>query len=144
MRRQAEIESGADAAARRAEPGKILGADEVSDEEAKRLCREVVGVLKRLKENRDMSLNEVGAGECWVQAGAAWAAAGGCLGACLGAACGSRARSCVSGRARACRCVSGGPARSACPAALACERSPARLPSLRPRPRAAGAADGGD
>ncbi|PSC74164.1 sugar phosphate phosphate translocator [Micractinium conductrix] len=57
MRKQAEIESGS--ATRKAEPGKVLGADEVSEEEAKRFCREVVGVLKRLKENRDMSLNEV-------------------------------------------------------------------------------------
>lgn len=57
MRRQAEIESGA--AARKAEPGKVLGADEVSEEEAKRMCREVVAVLKRLKQQRDMSLNEV-------------------------------------------------------------------------------------
>ena len=36
MRRQAEIESGA--ASRKAEPGKVLGADEVS-EEARRCCR---------------------------------------------------------------------------------------------------------
>lgn len=57
MRRQAEIESGA--ATRKAEPGKVLGADEVPEEDAKRLCREVVGILKRLKSQRDMTLNEV-------------------------------------------------------------------------------------
>jgi hypothetical protein len=96
MRRQAEIESGG--AARKVEPGKVLGADEVSEEvsllslqlqagdagtflfggrirqavtccwprlnflslqEAKRMCREVVAILRRLKEQRDMSLNEV-------------------------------------------------------------------------------------
>lgn len=57
MRRQAEIESGA--TTRKAEPGKVLGADEVPEDEAKRYCREVVGMLKKLKEQRDMSLNEV-------------------------------------------------------------------------------------
>ena len=113
MRRQAAIEGGE--AARKVEPGKVLGASEVSEEvrggagrsgicrcataagvksgwgtqkgavgrrtplpagrpshhtrpvrccalgvqEAKRYCREVVTVLKRLKEQRDMTLNEV-------------------------------------------------------------------------------------
>lgn len=39
-------------------------------QDAKRMCREVVAVLKRLKEQRDMSLNEVGVGSRrpWVAA----------------------------------------------------------------------------
>jgi len=57
MQRQAEIESGA--AARKVMPGQVLGADEVSEEEAKRYCRDVVSVLKNLKQKRDMSVNEV-------------------------------------------------------------------------------------
>lgn len=57
MRRQAEIESGA--AARKVEPGQVLGAEEVSEEAAKAMCREIVREVKRLKELRDMSLNEV-------------------------------------------------------------------------------------
>ncbi|GAB4822561.1 hypothetical protein N2152v2_009607 [Parachlorella kessleri] len=57
MRRQAEIESGV--ATRKVEPGKVLGADEISEEEAKEYCREVVKVLRTLKERRDMGLNEV-------------------------------------------------------------------------------------
>lgn len=57
MRRQAEIESGV--TTRQVEPGKVLGADEVDEETAKMYCREVVGVLRTLKERRDMGLNEV-------------------------------------------------------------------------------------
>ncbi len=60
MRRQAEIESGAAAAARRAEvAGKVVGAAEVDDDAAKAFCRDIVGVLKTLQETRDMSVNEI-------------------------------------------------------------------------------------
>ena len=41
MQRQAEIESGA-STRKAATAGQVLGADEVSDDDAKRLCREVV------------------------------------------------------------------------------------------------------
>lgn len=57
MQRQAEIESGA--AKRKVEPGQVLGAGEVSEDEAKRYCREIVNVLKLLKQKRDMSVNEI-------------------------------------------------------------------------------------
>ena len=57
MKRQAELESGD--AKRKAEPGQILGAAEVSEDEAKRLCREIVNVLKLLKNKRDMAVNEI-------------------------------------------------------------------------------------
>lgn len=58
MQRQAEIESGASTRAKAA-PGQVLGAGEVSEEEAKMYCREIVNVLKLLKQNRDMTVNEV-------------------------------------------------------------------------------------
>ena len=58
MQRQAEIESGA-STRKAATAGQVLGADEVSDDDAKRLCREMVNVLKLLKQKRDMSVNEV-------------------------------------------------------------------------------------
>ena len=57
MRRQAEIESGE--SMRKAEPGKILGEAEVSEEEAKAYCREIVQVMKSLRQNRDMTVNEI-------------------------------------------------------------------------------------
>jgi hypothetical protein len=57
MQRQAELESGD--AKRKAEPGQVLGAAEVSEDEAKKYCREIVNVLKLLKNKRDMSVNEV-------------------------------------------------------------------------------------
>lgn len=57
MQRQAEIESGA--AKRKIEPGQVLGAAEVSEDDAKRYCREIVNILKLLKQKRDMSVNEV-------------------------------------------------------------------------------------
>lgn len=57
MKRQAEIESGE--SVRKAEPGKILGENEVSEEDAKKYCREIVQVMKSLKQNRDMTVNEI-------------------------------------------------------------------------------------
>lgn len=57
MRRQAELESGE--SVRQAEPGKILGENEVSEEDAKKYCREIVQVMKSLKQNRDMTVNEI-------------------------------------------------------------------------------------
>jgi hypothetical protein len=57
MRRQAEIESGQ--SVRKADEGKILGEDEVSEEDAKAYCREIVQVMKSLKQNRDMTVNEI-------------------------------------------------------------------------------------
>lgn len=57
MARQAELESGA--VKRKAEPGQVLGAAEVTEEQAKTYCREVVNALKLLKQKRDMSVNEV-------------------------------------------------------------------------------------
>lgn len=57
MQRQAELESGD--SKRKAEPGQVLGAAEVSEDEAKKYCREIVNVLKLLKNKRDMSVNEV-------------------------------------------------------------------------------------
>jgi hypothetical protein len=56
MKRQAEIEAGT---ARKAEPGEIMGAGEVSEEQAMAYCRGVVNTLKLLKQRRDMSVNEV-------------------------------------------------------------------------------------
>lgn len=58
MRRQAEIESGQSMRAK-AEPGKILGEAEVSEEDAKAYCREIVQVLKALRQSRDMTVNEI-------------------------------------------------------------------------------------
>lgn len=57
MKRQAEIESGE--SVRKAEEGKILGDDEVSEEDAKKYCRDIVQVMKSLKQNRDMTVNEI-------------------------------------------------------------------------------------
>jgi hypothetical protein len=57
MQRQAEIESGQ--SVRKAEPGKILGESEVSEEDAKSYCREIVQVMKSLRQNRDMTVNEI-------------------------------------------------------------------------------------
>lgn len=57
MQRQAELESGD--TKRKAEPGQVLGAAEVSEDEAKKYCRDIVNVLKLLKTKRDMSVNEV-------------------------------------------------------------------------------------
>ena len=57
MKRQAEIEGGE--SVRKAEPGKILGEDEVNEEDAKTYCREIVQVMKSLKQNRDMTVNEI-------------------------------------------------------------------------------------
>lgn len=57
MRRQAESESGF--APRQVDPEKVFGADEVSEDDAKRMCREVVKVLRTLQETRDMTVNEV-------------------------------------------------------------------------------------
>jgi hypothetical protein len=58
MQRQADLESGEAARKRAAEPGKVLGASEVSEEDARRYCREIVNCLKLLKQKRDMSVNE--------------------------------------------------------------------------------------
>ena len=58
MQRQAEIESG-QSTRKTAEPGKILGENEVSEEDAKAYCREIVQVMKSLKQNRDMTVNEI-------------------------------------------------------------------------------------
>lgn len=57
MARQAEIESGA--TKRKVEPGQVLGAGEVSEDQAKAYCRDIVNALKLLKQKRDMSVNEV-------------------------------------------------------------------------------------
>jgi hypothetical protein len=57
MQRQAEIESGQQT--RKVEPGKILGENEVTEEESKLYCREIVQAMKTLKQNRDMTLNEI-------------------------------------------------------------------------------------
>jgi NAD+--asparagine ADP-ribosyltransferase len=57
MKRQAEIEGGE--SVRKAEPGKILGEDEVNEEDAKTYCREIVQVMKSLKQKRDMTVNEI-------------------------------------------------------------------------------------
>eukprot|EP00775_Hariotina_reticulata_P004034 gene4034-4281_t len=57
MKRQAELESGA-AFARTKDPLEVIGADVVSEEDAKRYCREVVRILRTLKAKRDMSINE--------------------------------------------------------------------------------------
>ena len=57
MQRQAEIESGQ--SVRKAEPGKILGESEVSEEDAKAYCREIVQVMKTLRQSRDMTVNEI-------------------------------------------------------------------------------------
>ena len=76
LRKQAEKEGGAGAvavgstgkavadagaaAAPPAPPGlPVSGADEVSDADAKRMCREVVTALARLREGRDMTVNEI-------------------------------------------------------------------------------------
>ena len=57
MERQAALESG-EMSRKKPEPGEILGASEVDEDEAKEYCREIVSVLKLLKQNRDMSVNE--------------------------------------------------------------------------------------
>lgn len=57
MRRQAEAESGA--AFIRRDPSQVIGAEVVSDEQARKYCREIVEVLKTLKATRDMTVNEV-------------------------------------------------------------------------------------
>ncbi|BDA42616.1 Ycf3-interacting protein 1, chloroplastic [Coccomyxa sp. Obi] len=59
LRKQAEKESGSLLAQPAAPVTEVVGSDVVTDEEAKRYCREVVRVLKELKETRDMSVAEV-------------------------------------------------------------------------------------
>lgn len=58
MQKQAEIESGI-STRKKAAPGEILGADEVSEEQALAWCRDIVNVLKTLKQERDMTVMEV-------------------------------------------------------------------------------------
>jgi hypothetical protein len=57
MQRQAEIEAGE--SKRKAEPGMILGEAEVSEEDAKAYCRDIVQVMKSLRQGRDMTVNEI-------------------------------------------------------------------------------------
>jgi len=57
MQKQAEVESGQ--STRAVDPNKILGEDQVSEEDAKAYCREIVQVMKTLKQNRDMTVNEI-------------------------------------------------------------------------------------
>ncbi|KAK9816634.1 hypothetical protein WJX72_003086 [[Myrmecia] bisecta] len=61
LRQQAEMESGVQLAAPPppATPDKVIGAQELSEEEAKKLCRDVVGMVKTLKTKRDMAVNEI-------------------------------------------------------------------------------------
>lgn len=58
LRQQAERESGETFVAAAA-ADKVLGAAEVPDDVAKEMCRDVVRMLKQLKSNRDMSVNEI-------------------------------------------------------------------------------------
>lgn len=58
MERQASLERG-DLDRKKPKPGEVLGAAEVDGDEAKKYCREIVQVLKLLKQKRDMSVNEV-------------------------------------------------------------------------------------
>ncbi|CAK0763666.1 hypothetical protein CVIRNUC_003081 [Coccomyxa viridis] len=59
LKKQAEAESGS-LLAQPAEPVvEVVGSEAVTEQEAKRYCREVVRVLRTLKDKRDMSLNEV-------------------------------------------------------------------------------------
>ncbi len=57
MQKQAEVESGQ--STRMLDPNKVLGEDEVSEDDAKAYCREIVQVMKTLKQNRDMTVNEI-------------------------------------------------------------------------------------
>jgi len=57
MQRQAEIEAGE--SKRKADPGMILGEAEVSEEDAKAYCRDIVQVMKSLRQGRDMTVNEI-------------------------------------------------------------------------------------
>jgi hypothetical protein len=59
MARQAEIESGAASRKASAAAGAVLGAAEVSEDQARAYCRSIVNTLKLLKQKRDMSVNEV-------------------------------------------------------------------------------------
>lgn len=56
MKEQAEAER---AESNRRQLDKVLGADVVSDEQAKDMCRGVMRSLKVLMEKRDMTVNEV-------------------------------------------------------------------------------------
>lgn len=58
MKRQAELESGA-AFARVKDPSAVIGADAVSEDEAKEFCADIFEILRMLKRTRDMSVNEV-------------------------------------------------------------------------------------
>jgi hypothetical protein len=58
MKRQAEIESGL-AKKAKAEDNQVMGSQEVAEEDARRFCRDIVNVLKLLKNSRDMTVNEV-------------------------------------------------------------------------------------
>jgi hypothetical protein len=57
MRRQAELESGL--APRKSSPDQVLGAEEVEESQARAYCRDIVNVLKLLKKDRDMGVNEI-------------------------------------------------------------------------------------
>lgn len=57
LRKQAAIESGI--TEDKTDLSRVVGADKVSDEEAKEYCREIVTCLKTLRENREMPINEV-------------------------------------------------------------------------------------
>jgi len=59
LRKQAEKESGGQLAVVEEPAKEVLGADVVSDEEAKKYCREVMSAVKQLREKRDMSINEI-------------------------------------------------------------------------------------
>lgn len=55
LREQDLAERGAET---RATPDKVIGAEEVDEEQAKALCRDIVRILRLLKEKRDMDVRE--------------------------------------------------------------------------------------
>ncbi|DBA94845.1 hypothetical protein WJX77_001914 [Trebouxia sp. C0004] len=57
MRSQADRESGA-VASPELLPDKVIGDDQVSEQQAKKLCRDIMKAVNQLQEKRDMSINE--------------------------------------------------------------------------------------
>ncbi|KAL3163117.1 hypothetical protein ABBQ32_009531 [Trebouxia sp. C0010 RCD-2024] len=58
MRSQADRESGGAVASPDLLPSKVIGDDQVSEEQAKKLCRDIMKAVNQLQDKRDMSINE--------------------------------------------------------------------------------------
>lgn len=58
MRSQADRESGGAVASPDILPDKVIGGDQVTEQQAKKLCRDIMKAINQLQDKRDMSINE--------------------------------------------------------------------------------------